>query len=125
MQASHELADAIAKLARIQSELVAISDRTDDERRLDLVNQRRKLALQIGTVSAAAEKSFLMTPGTDDVREFRTLLSEMRRAVALHQANFPAVKLDEQGAGYDMSVRSVRDANSKFMQWAANNIRAL
>ena len=124
MLASHELSNAISKLGRIQSELVAISDRTDDQRRHDLVNLRRELSLQIGIVSGAAEKSFLMTAEADDVREFRSLLSAMRRAVALHQANFPAVKLDEQGAGYDMSVRSVREANSQFMQWAKDNIRS-
>ena len=122
MRASHELADSIAKLGQIQSQLVAISDRTDDQRRHDLVNLRRGLALQIGIVSGAAERSFLMTADPQDVRHFRSLLSAMRRAVALHQANFPAVKLDEQGAGYDMSVKSVREANSKFMQWATENI---
>ena len=124
MLASYELADAIAKLGQIQSRLVAISDRTDDQRRLDLVNLRRELALQIGMVSGAAEKGFLMTASAEDVREFRSLLSGMRRAVALHQANFPAVRLDEQGAGYDVSVKSVRDANSKFMQWTKENIRS-
>lgn len=123
MFSSHELSDAIAKLGQIQSQLVAISDRTDDQRRFDLVNLRRELALQIGIVSGAAEKSFLITASTEDARQFRTLLSEMRRAVALHQANFPAVKLDEQGAGYDMSVKSVREANSKFMQWIKENIK--
>lgn len=117
MSATHEFVDAIGKLRGIQQQLVAISDRTDSDRKLDLVNLRRELSIQIGIVSNVAEKTFLVTATEEDVRQFRTLLSTMRRAVALHQANFPAVKLDEQSIAYDMSVKSVRDANAKFTQW--------
>ena len=117
MPASHEFVETIAKLQRIQKQLVSISDRTDNDRKLDLVKLRRELAIQIGIVSNVAEKTFLVTATEGDVRQFRTLLSTMRRAVALHQADFPAVKLDEQSSAYDMSVKSVRDANSNFTKW--------
>ena len=122
MPASSELSDAIERLRQIQAQMTAISDRTDDSRKLDLVNLRRDLAVQIGKISDIAEKSFLTSADNQVAQQFRALLSAMRRATALHQANFPAVKLDEQSTAYSLSVRAVRDANSQFMQWAAENI---
>lgn len=117
-----DLSDAIDRLRQIQAQMTSISDRTDEGRKMDLVNLRRSLAVQIGKVSDVAEQTFLSSADSEISRQFRALLSTMRRATALHQANFPAVMLDEQSAAYDLSVRSVRDANAKFMQWVTQNI---
>ena len=79
--------------------------------------------MQIGVISAEADKSFLSEVSQEHAREFRSLLSAMRRAVALHQAEWPAVRLDEQNFEYRQSVQSVREANGHFLRWANDNIR--
>lgn len=112
----------IRTLEKIQSELALVSQRTDTQRKLEMVQLRRQLSLQIGVISAEADKNFLAGASEAVAREFRSLLSAMRRAVALHQANWPAVKLDDQDSDYHESVKAVREANSQFLQWAKENI---
>lgn len=123
MASCSALVGEIRKLSKIQTELASISQRTDAERKLEMVQLRRLLSAQIGVISAEADKGFLAQAEHDVVRNFRSLLSAMRRAVALHQANWPAVKLDEQNSEYRQSVKSVREANAAFLQWASENIR--
>jgi hypothetical protein len=123
MSSTKALIAEVAKLRRIQQSLLAIGDRTDEARKMDLVALRRQLAMQIGAVSSAAEQGFLQHADQSSAREFRTLMSTMRRAIALHQANFPAVRLGEKSFEYQESVKAVRDANSRFFQWADVHLR--
>ena len=117
-----ELRGEVAKLERIHAALALLTDRTDSGRKMELVNLRRELATQISAISNVAEKGFLVSADNHVVREFRNALSAMRRAVALHQANFPAVALDDQSADYSVSVKAVREANTGFMQWVSANL---
>lgn len=123
MSSTRSLNDEVTKLRRIQESLVAIAKRTDEARKMDLVVLRRQLALQIGAVSSAAEQGFLQHAHESSAREFRELMSAMRRNIALHQANFPATRLDEKSSEYHQSVMAVHDANSKFFQWVDANVR--
>lgn len=122
MSDKSELRDEVAKLERVHAALALLADRTDSGRKMELVNLRRDLATQISAISNVAEKGFLVSADDNVVREFRNALSAMRRAVALHQANFPAVALDTQGAEYNVSVKAVREANAGFMQWVHANL---
>lgn len=123
MSSTKALIAEVTKLRMIQQSLVAISERTDEARKMDLVALRRQLAMQIGAVSSAAEQGFLEHADESATREFRTLLSAMRRTIALHQANFPATRIDEKSSEYHQSVMAVHDANSKFFQWANAHLR--
>lgn len=122
MAEKHSLINEIRKLQKIQSDLVSISGRTDSDRKLAMVQLRRQLSFQIGVISTEADKIFLIDANDEDTREFRSLLSAMRRAVALHQSNWPAIKLDEQNFAYRNSVKAVREANGNFLQWSKDNI---
>lgn len=123
MSSTKALIAEVAKLQRIQQSLVGIGDRTDEARKMDLVALRRQLAMQIGAVSSAAEQGFLQHAHESLAREFRELMSAMRRNIALHQANFPATRLDEKSSEYHQSVMAVHKANSKFFQWADVHLR--
>lgn len=123
MSSTKALIAEVAKLRRIQQSLVGIGDRTDEARKMDLVALRRQLSMQIGAVSSAAEQGFLQHADESSAREFRTLMSDMRRIIALHQANFPAAQLDEKSVEYHKSVMAVHNANSKFFQWADVHLR--
>ena len=114
----------IAKLKQIQQSLSAAANRTDAERKMETVALRRLLAVQVGIVGKAAEQDFLPNADAELAREFRQLISAMRRAIALHQANFPAVRMDEQSNEYHDSVKDVRTANANFFKWANVHLAA-
>ncbi len=123
MSSKKALIAEVAKLQGIQESLMAIAKRTDEARKMDLVTLRRQLAMQIGAVSSEAEQGFLQHADENSAREFRTLMSAMRRAIALHQANFPAARINENSFGYHESVTAVQDVNSKFVEWVDANLR--
>jgi len=106
----------LSVLEAVQAELAGIADRTDDARRHDLIQLRRQLALQIAKVGQLAEPIFAATEaGT--AHEYRSRFSRMRSAAALHQANWPAVRLGEDIEQYRASAVGVRQANKEFVAW--------
>ncbi len=108
--------NAVTALERVQADLAAISARTDDRRRHDLIELRRKLSLHIAEVGQIAGPWF--TAADPDVAQtYRTKFSRMRSAAAMHQANWPAVRLDQADAEYQRSVQAVREANRDFVAW--------
>jgi hypothetical protein len=55
---------------------------------------------------------------------YRRKFSQMRSAAAMHQADWPAVRLDEADPEYRRSVRAVRDANREFVGWIREVVNA-
>jgi len=47
----------------------------------------------------------------------------MRSAAAMHQANWPAVRLDEADADHRESALAVREANRDFVAWVRQTLR--
>ncbi len=113
---------AVSALEQVQAELAQISSRTDERRRHDLIDLRRKLALHIAEVGRVAEPWF----GEADAelaQTYRAKFSRMRSAAAIHQANWPAVRLDQADEEYRRSVLAVRDANRDFVAWIRETLR--
>lgn len=107
---------AVAGLEQVQRDLAAISARTDDRRRHDLIDLRRQLSLHIAEVGRIAEPWF-GDADPETAQTYRSKFSRMRSAAAMHQANWPAVRLDQADADYHQSVLAVRDANRDFVAW--------
>jgi hypothetical protein len=103
-------------LEAVQVELATIASRSDDARKHDLIRLRRELAAQIAKVGEAAEPIF----GTAEhvlSQDYRTRFSRMRSAAAIHQADWPAVRLGEDVERYKASALGVREANKAFVAW--------
>lgn len=99
-------------------EAISVAARSDgSERKGEIVQLRRKLAEHIATVGTFADAALAKDDGAL-LAEFRTRLSKMRTEVALHQANWPAVSLDEAPAEYEKSAAGVGRARRAFMSWA-------
>lgn len=113
---------AVTALEQVQAELAAISSRTDERRRHDLIDLRRKLSLHIAEVGKIAEPHFAKAD-PELSQTYRTKFSRMRSAAAMHQANWPAVRLDQADAEYRQSVLTVRDANRDFVAWIRETLR--
>lgn len=112
-------------LEAIQAELAGVASRTDDQRRLDLVDLRRKLADQIARTRPVAEPLFAAQGDAALLQGFRERFSAMRSAAALHQANWPAVSLGERVEEYRASALAVREANRAFVAWMRDTLPGL
>lgn len=108
------LVAALHDLERVHQDLALIAERTDDARR-DLIARRRELSALMARIGPLAEAAFAADPAA--LRRFRSLFSTMRSAAALHQANWPAVRLNDDRAAYQLSALVVRDANRRFVAW--------
>jgi hypothetical protein len=109
--------NALEMLAAVQEDLAVIATRSDDRRKNDLIVLRRQLALKIAEVGRIVEPVINGIGDPDLLRTYREKLSRMRSAAAMHQANWPAVKLGEQPEEYNASAVAVRDANRDFVAW--------
>jgi hypothetical protein len=117
MTAPADVGVELAALQDIQDSLASIAHRTDPERRFELVQLRKRLAKQIAVVGSACERLFATQ--ADRQAEFRRLYSAMRSATALHQAEWPAVRLNEVDHLYRESASRAREANQIFASWLA------
>jgi transposase len=106
-----QLHDEVDRLEKVQAELAAIANRTDGARKRELIDLRRMLSEQIARVGELAERFFSQANNAELVKEFRRNSTSMRSKAASHQANWPAIRLDEADEEYQRSARSVRDAN--------------
>ena len=114
----------LTALEAVQAELAGIATRTDDARKHDMIQLRRKLAAQIGEVGKVADTVFANV----DVamkQAYRDHFSRMRSAAALHQASWPAVRLGEDISQYHLSAKGVRQANKEFVAWTRDALDQL
>lgn len=111
------ITEAVDALERVLADLAAIASREDDRRRHDLVALRRVFATRIAEVGRRAEPVFGTSSDRDMVQAYRDRFSRMRSAAAMHQANWPAVKLTERPEEYRASARGVSEVNREFIAW--------
>lgn len=80
-----------------------VANRTDHDRKRDLIMLRQQLSAQLAALHdgvMAGEGPLAEGPL---IEEFRTRFSALRNSVAIHQASFPAVLLDETANEYRTS----------------------
>jgi len=114
----------LTALEAVQAELAGIATRTDDARKHDMIQLRRKLAAQISEVGKVGDTIFANV----DVaikQAYRDHFSRMRSAAALHQASWPAVRLGEDINQYHLSAKGVRQANKEFVAWTRDALEQL
>jgi hypothetical protein len=96
--------------------------RGDNADRKVAVTLRRRIAEQIATVSEAGE---LVFNALERRSEFRTRISRMKTAMALHQASYPIVSIDRRDPDYraSVAVAALRAANGSFFDWVRTELR--
>lgn len=82
--------------------------------RPELVRHRRAIAQQIATISELALKAFA---GSAAEPAFRAIQSEMRSALADHQASWPVVAIVADDPAYAASLQKTRSANQRYIDW--------
>lgn len=119
------LREELAKFRSMTTAIADIGQRTDEARKGELVKLRREYAEQIGKLSGAIEADEGLAANTDLRSEFRKRFSEMRSALALHQANWPAISMDENPVAYRASAMNVSKLQGGFLEWSAEQLRLL
>jgi hypothetical protein len=92
------------------------------EDKMRLIELRRLLATNVSELIATAERAVAEIPADQRGEihiECRRLVSESRRAVANHQANWPVVNIDSDKAGFAASAAEVARHYANFMNWAS------
>jgi hypothetical protein len=120
-----EIERELTKLEAIQADLAAIATRDDEGRRADLIALRRQLSDQIALLGRLADDLFGNHVSPELKAEYRSRFSAMRSKTALHQANWPAVRLGQFDDDYRTSATGVRDANRAFVAWMRATLRQL
>src|SRR5688572_10161361 len=98
--------------------MAEMSKRTDPDWKQEFIEMRRQLQLQLTTVVHAADRCEKIKRNPDATAQLREGWTKMRSALALHQANWPAVKIDRSDPGYIESVSRTRATNWAFVELA-------
>ncbi|MBA4048799.1 MAG: hypothetical protein C0476_09695 [Sphingomonas sp.] len=114
--------DAITAVA---ARLAAIAQRTDAQRKQDLIVARRELAMRIMTVMAIGEGYRPLRDHEQLYPELRQRVSSMRAAIADHQAQWSAVAIDSDDAAYLSSSAALQAMGRELMAWIRTTVISL
>lgn len=103
-------------LAALVDRIEAIADTPEIDRRRDLVQARREIAEWTRALDAAVAAAW--SAGSRD--EFRHRMSRIRHALALHQATFPAVLIDDKRAEYREGASAHIAELRALMRWVGD-----
>jgi hypothetical protein len=122
LRLSARLRDALHGYSAAGSDVAAVGVRSDEGRKQALVRARRKLAEQIGHLGPIIEQDEELAREPEKQRELSRLFAAMRYALALHQADWPAVAIDDDPIGYRESALGVKEKSAAFWDWCQNNL---
>jgi hypothetical protein len=119
---SAQLHDALARYAELEQAVVSAGRRSDPERKLDLVRARRKFAEQLGQLGLLIVQDRTLAETPDKQQEMNRLFTGFRFALGQHQANWPAVRIDEDPRGYAQSAWEAYSKSDQFWAWCLSNL---
>jgi hypothetical protein len=117
------LQDALKACSAIERSLIAIGNRVDPERKLELVQCRRRFAEQMGEVGKLLDADPELQRNPEMAMEMSRLLSAFRFAIGQHQASWPAVRIDEDAQAYAASARGTYVKSDQFWNWCNANLK--
>jgi hypothetical protein len=124
MDSIRDFRNALADMEQILTDMGTMTGRTDSAWRLEYVELRRQLQLQIAVLGAAAQQYGEVSEQSGLAAELRKRLNGLRSALALHQANWPVVSIDAKNPGYAESSNNIHVAAVSFGKLARKFIAA-
>lgn len=119
---SPALRDALMLYAELEHAVVMAGRSVDPARKLELVQSRRRFAEQLGRVGILLEQDETLAGHPDKQQAMIRLFSAFRYALGQHQANWPAVRIDEDRDGYMASAQNAYAKSDALWDWCAANI---
>jgi hypothetical protein len=122
LELSPQLHEALARYAELEQAVVSAGRRSDPERKLDLVRARRKFAEQLGLLGLLIVQDRVLGKTPDMQQDMNRLFTSFRFALGQHQANWPAVRIDEDPQGYNQSAWEAYSKSDQFWGWCLANL---
>lgn len=122
VELSPQLQDALARYAELEQAVVSAGRRSDPDRKLDLVRSRRKFAEQLGLLGLLIVQDRTLAATPDVQQNMNRLFTAFRYALGQHQANWPAVRIDEDPRGYARSAWEAYSKSDEFWAWCLTNL---
>ncbi|HEY1124626.1 MAG TPA: hypothetical protein VGE65_03260 [Sphingobium sp.] len=119
---SQQLHDALVHYAETEAAVVSAGRRSDADRKLDLVRARRKFAEQLGLLGLLIVQDRVLAETPDIQQDMNRLFTAFRFALGQHQANWPAVRIDEDPQGYAQSAWEAYSKSDQFWAWCLTNL---
>jgi hypothetical protein len=115
----------IDRLEEILGDIEGILKRADKERQRELIGLRRLLSAQMAIVRVAGEGVFSPADSAALATDYRARFSTLARALALHQADWPAVTINDGDSGYLKSANAVARQIHDFVDWTREALAGL
>ena len=122
LELSSQMHDALARYAELEQAVVSAGRRSDAARKLDLVRARRKFAEQLGLLGLLIVQDRMLAETPDMQQDMNRLFTTFRFALGQHQANWPAVRIDEDPQGYAQSAWEAYAKSDLFWAWCLTNL---
>jgi hypothetical protein len=122
MDTLQAFSDALTELEAIQGKNTAIAQTGDPAWKREFIGLRREFQERLAGLAKAADQCVEFKQRPDVAAELRQRWSNLRSAVAHHQANWPAVDLDLKDRAYAESIRDIRTTFSAYVQFARQAI---
>ena len=124
MDSIRDFRSALAEMEQILTDMGTMTGRTDSAWRVEYVELRRQLQLQIAALGVAAQHYGEIDDHSGLVAELRKRLNGLRSALALHQANWPVISIDAKNPAYAESSNNIHIAAVSFGKLARKFIAA-
>lgn len=119
---SEPLRRALLDYAELEQAVSSATPDRDDEAKRALVRDRRLLSEQIGRLGLLIEHDEALAADAVAQRETGRLFAAMRYALALHQADWPVVRISEDPAAYHLSAHRVQVKSAAFWRWCREGL---
>lgn len=125
MTAWRQLSASFEEFERLQSSFAQNSGQQDPNWRRNLIGLRRELQDSLIAIRAALQNLEGDQGHSAATLQLASALSSIRSAIALHQAEWPAVAIDTSDAGYRLAAKELRSATKAFRETARESIASL
>jgi hypothetical protein len=119
--ATHALSafrQSVTDLERLQANMASVTAEAGQDWKRELIQLRRDVQIQLTAVRQIAEQGNILKDQPDLWSGFMKAFANMRATLALHQADWPDVKIELSDSVYQQSVANIRDANRAFCDLA-------
>lgn len=117
------LISEITQLGTLTQTAVKLGQRTDQERRIEIIALRKAQSIQIGKISKAADSYDFSACDKDAAAVFRQKLSHLKSVIAKHQAFWPVPMIEAGSREYRRSGDNLNTVQAAFVAWALKELR--
>lgn len=119
---SEPLRRALLAYAAIEHAVATATPDQGDEAKRALLRDRRLLAEHLGQLGPLIEQDEILATDPETQHEMSHLFAAMRYALALHQADWPVVRIEEDPVAYHSSAQQVQVKSTAFWRWCRDRL---